>query len=311
MDVFLTGGTGFVGGYVLRELLRKGHTVRRLVRDAAGDTAGGAAGGTDGSSVEDVQGDITQPTTLNGKLDGCDAVIHLVGIVEEKPSKGVMFDTVHYEGAKAVVDKAVAAGVKRFILMSANGARPDGVSDYQTSKWKAEEHLKNAALDRWTIFRPSIIFGDPGRDNPEFASQLARQLIRPFPVLPVFGNGSFQMQPVSVEEVAAAFVQALTLEAAGGKTYCVAGKERLAYVDVLDRITAAVGHAPKRKISQPIWLMRPIVRTAGKVGLLPITPDQFEMLIEGNTCDSSAFYRDFDVTYKPFTPDNLRYLEIR
>jgi NADH dehydrogenase len=306
MDVFLTGGTGFVGGYVLRELLRQGHAVRRLARNPSGRDAGATDAG-----VEDVQGDVTQPATLKGKLDGCDAVIHLVGIVEEKPSKGVTFDIIHFDGARAVVDEAVEAGVKRFILMSANGARPDGVSRYQTSKWKAEEYLKNASFDHWTIFRPSIIFGDPGRDNPEFATQLARQLIRPFPVLPVFGDGSFQMQPVSIEEVASAFVQALTLEAARGKTYCVAGKERLAYVDVLDRITAAVGHAPKRKISQPVWLMRPIVRTAGKVGLLPITPDQFEMLIEGNTCDSSAFYRDFDVTYKPFTPDNLQYLGIR
>ena len=302
MEVFLTGSTGFVGSYVIRELLRQGHGVRRLIRPS------GSEGDVGSSDVRDVVGDITKPETLSGQLDGCDAVIHLVGIIDEKPSKGVTFESVHFDGTRAVVDEALSAGVERFILMSANGARPAGVSGYQTSKFKAEEYVRGASFKHWTIFRPSTIFGNPGAGHPEFASRLARQLIRPLPILPVFGNGTFQMQPVSVEEVASAFVQALSLDAARGTSYCVAGKERITYLDVLDRITAAVGHAPKRKISQPIWLVRPIVRTAGKAGLLPITPDQFEMLIEGNTCDSSAFYRDFDVTYKPFTPDNLRYL---
>lgn len=302
MKVFLTGGTGFVGSYVIRELLRQGHSVVRLVRSS------GSMEDPRNSDVRDVVGDVTKPETLVGLLDGCDAVIHVVGIIQEKPSKGVTFESVHFDGTRAVVDEAVSAGIERFIHMSANGARPDGVSGYQTSKYSAEEYVRNGPLRDWTIFRPSTIFGNPGKDHPEFASRLAQQLVRPFPILPVFGDGTFQMQPVSIEEVASAFVQALSLDVARRKTYCVAGKERVTYLDVLDRITAAVGHAPKRKVSQPIWLIRPIVRTAGKAGLLPISPDQFEMLIEGNTCDSSAFYRDFDVTYKPFTPDNLRYL---
>lgn len=305
MKVFLTGGTGFVGGYVLRELLRQGHGVQRLVRVSDRD------GSAEIEGVEDVVGDVTQPSTLSGTMEGCDAIIHLVGIVEEKPSKGVTFEAVHFEGTRAVVDEAVGAGIARFIHMSANGARPNGTSRYQTTKWKAEEYVRDASFDHWTIFRPSTIFGDPGTDHPEFAVRLARQLIKPFPVLPVFGDGTYEMQLVSVEEVASAFVQALTLEAAGGTSYCVAGKERISFLDVLDRITSAVGHAPKRKIPQPIWLARPIVHTAGKAGLLPITPDQFEMLIEGNTCDSAAFYRDFDVTYKPFTPGNLQYVQRR
>ncbi len=313
MNVFLTGGTGFVGSYVTRELLRRGHRVRTLVRTPGRRSRAAANGDVQDveGRVEEVEGDVTKPATLTGKLDGCEAVIHLVGIIDEKPSQGVTFDAVHFDGARAVIDEAARAGIERFVLMSANGARPDGVSRYQTSKWKAEEVLRNASFDHWTIFRPSTIFGDPGPDNPEFSVRLARQLIKPFPVLPVFGDGSFAMQPVSVEEVASAFVQALTLDAADHTSYCVAGKEQMSYNELLDRITEAVGHAPKRKIPQPLWLVRPIVHAAGKVGLLPISPDQFEMLIEGNTCDSSAFYRDFDVSFTPFTPDHLQYVRHR
>lgn len=302
MKVFLTGGTGFVGGYVLRELLREGHAVRCLVRKTGGDAD------VHDERIEEHAGDITRPESLRGAAEGCDAVIHLVGIVDEKPSKGVTFEAVHDEGTRAVVDEAVRAQVPRFIHMSANGARADGVSRYQTTKWNAEQYVVNAGFERWTILRPSTIFGDPGEDNPEFAVRVARTLIQPFPVLPIFGDGTFMMQPVSVEEVSSAFVQSLQRDAEDNRSYCVAGKERITYKEVLDRITWAVGYHTKPKIKSPIWLVRPVIHSVGRLGMLPISPDQFEMLVEGNTCDSSDFYRDFDVTYKPFTPTNLEYI---
>jgi len=238
----------------------------------------------EGDQIERVKGDVADPKSFAGTLRGCDAVIHLVGIIDEKPSKGVTFEAIHYEGTKHVVDEALDAGVARYVQMSANGARPDGVSAYQTTKWKAEEYVRSAGFDHWVILRPSIVFGDPGPDNIEFATRLSRQLIKPFPILPLFGDGQYAMQPVSVEEVAAAFVQALTREVANGQTYCVAGQEAYPYTEVLDRITRGLGMEPKPKLP---------------------------MLLEGNTCDATAFYRDFDVTYKPFTPENLAYLKER
>lgn len=305
MNIFLTGATGFIGSYVLRELAKHGHSVKCLVRNKPRRLD------VESLAVEQVDGSVTDPASLRGTMNGSDAVIHLVGIIEEKPSRGVTFERVHYEGTKAVVNEAVEAGISRFIHMSANGARPDGVSAYQTSKWKAEEYVRSAGFERWTIIRPSTVFGDPGPHHPEFASQVARTLVKPFPILPVFGDGSFEMQPISVEETAAVFVQALTLDEAVGKRYCAAGRERMTFVEVLDRITDAVGHARKRKFPQPLSIIRPLVKTVGRTGLLPITPDQFEMLVEGNTCDSMALYRDFDLTFKPFSAENLLYLKRR
>jgi uncharacterized protein YbjT (DUF2867 family) len=302
MRVYLTGANGFIGSYVLRELVERGHSVRCLLRDTSARLS------VSDSEVEKVKGDVTAPKSLAGTLRGCDAVIHLVGIIEENRSKGLTFDAVHHQGTVHVVDGARESGIERFIQMSANGAAPDGVSDYQRSKWRAEEYVRAAGFGHWTIFRPSIAFGDPGPDHVEFASRLLKTLIRPFPAWPVFGDGKYQLQPISVEEVATAFVQALDRDSAHGNTYCVAGTERLDYVDTLDVIARGAGIEPKPKISQPLWLVRPIIQGAGALGVLPITPDQFEMLIEGNTCDSTAFYRDFDVVRKPFTPENLSYL---
>lgn len=305
MHVFLTGATGFIGSYILPRLVAAGHTARCLVRDPGDRLA------VEGPAVEKVKGDVVRPKSFAGTLRGCDAVIHLVGIIEEHPSKGVTYEAIHHEGTRHIVDAAVEAGVGRFIHMSANGARADGVSAYQTSKWKAEAYVRGAGFRHWTILRPSLVFGDPGPDNPEFATRLARTLIKPFPVLPVFGDGSFRLQPVSVEEVAAAFVQALTLDATRNQTYCVAGLEAFPYTEILDRITRGLGLAPKPKLPQPLWLVRPVIHAVGSLGLLPISPDQFEMLVEGNTCDSTAFYRDFDVSYRPFTPEHLAYLQAR
>ena len=303
MHVFLTGATGFVGLYILPELIAQGHTARCLLRDPK------ATLGVEDAAVERIKGDVTKPKSFAGTMRGCDAVIHLVGIIDEQPAKGITFEALHADAARHVVDEAVEAGVPRFVLMSANGARQDGVSRYQTTKWQAEEYVRQAGFDHWSILRPSLIFGDPGPDRPEFCTRLVQQLIKPFPILPLFGDGQYEMQPISVEEVAAAFVQALTLKTARGQTYCVAGQERHPYTEILDRITRGFGLEPKPKIPSPLWLVRPAVQTLGAWGLLPISPDQFEMLIEGNTCDSEAFYRDFDVTYKPFTPENLAYVK--
>ncbi len=303
MRVLLTGATGYVGSYVLRELLRRNHVPRCLVRSSADNLA------VQDDAVEVASGDVTDPSSLNGAFADCDAVIHLVGIIEENPSRGVTFDRIHVDGTRHVVAAAREAGIDRFVHMSANGARPDDATAYQRTKWEAEQFVTEADFAHWSILRPSLLFGEPDPGRPEFASQLLNDLVRPFPILPVFGDGQYEMQPVHVTEVAAAFVQALTAASSHGQTYVAAGPDRVPYVDVLDRIAQGAGLDPKPKLHVPMTLARMGVYTAGRVGLLPISPAQFEMLVDGNTGDESAFYRDFDLSPTPFTPENLTYLE--
>jgi NADH dehydrogenase len=303
MRVLLTGATGYVGSYILRALLRADHTPRCLVRGSAADLA------VQDEALEVVPGDVTDPASLDGAFAGCDAAIHLVGILEERPSHGVTFERIHVDGTRHVVSAAREAGVDRLVHMSANGARPEGGTAYQRTKWRAEQLVTDAGFDHWTILRPSLLFGRPDPGRPEFASQVLRDLVRPFPILPVFGDGTYQMQPVHVTTVADAFVQALTADAAHGRTYVAAGPDRLPYVEVLDRIARGAGLSPKPKVHVPMPLARLGVYTAGRVGLLPISPVQFEMLVEGNTGDETAFYQTFDLTPVPYTAENLRYLE--
>ena len=301
MLVLLTGATGYVGSYTLRALLDRGHTVRALVRGEAP-----ALAARDG--VEVVRGDVTDAASLAGAFDGAEAVVHLVGIIDERPSEGVTFRRVHVEGTRCVVEAARQSGVGRFVHMSANGARPDGVSAYQTTKWEAEEIVRAAGFSHWTLFRPSTLFGDPGPDNPEFARRLWETLVRPFPVLPVFGDGRYHLQPVHVAACADALAQAVTRDASHGRSYCVAGHEAILYPEVLARVARGGGIRPKPTAPVPMFAARLGVNTLGKAGLLPISPAQFEMLVEGNTCDPTDFFADFDVESPRFDGESLRYL---
>jgi nucleoside-diphosphate-sugar epimerase len=322
MHVFITGATGFIGHHLLQELVRRGHTARCLVRQGSErklpversetaivspETQTEREGPL--AQVEICFGDVHESDTIH--LQGCDAVIHLVGIIEEKRRKGITFEKVHVEGTRHVVDRAKAAGIGRFVHMSANGARADrNASAYHTTKWQAEEIVRGAGFEHAVIFRPTIIFGDPGRGRPEFADRLATTLIRPFPILPVFGDGRYALQPVHITDVTAAFIDALQLEPKPGgvSVYCVGGPEKLTYVEILDRIARGMGRSPKPKLHLPLWFSKLLVRTFGSIGLLPISPAQFDMLIEGNTCPDESFAQDFSPTLRPFVPENLTHL---
>ncbi|WP_420456428.1 NAD-dependent epimerase/dehydratase family protein [Rubrivirga sp.] len=301
MHVLLTGATGYVGGYVLDALLQRGHSVRAFVRS-------GGAGLAATEGVEVHQGDVTDVSTFGHAFHGVDAVVHLVGIIDESPSKGVTFEHVHVDGTRNVAYAAHEAGVGRFVHMSANGARADGPSAYQTTKWRAEEVVRGVGFEHLVIFRPSTLFGDPGPDDPEFAKRLWETLVRPFPGLPVFGDGQYELQPVHVAACASAFAQAVDRDASNGRSYCVAGHERIPYREVLRRVARGGGIRPKPTLPVPIPLARLGVNTLGKAGLLPISPAQFEMLVEGNTCDPTAFFADFGVESPAFDGPSLAYL---
>jgi NADH dehydrogenase len=299
MRVLLTGPTGFIGHYLAHTLLAAGHEVKALIRPGHERRLGKLQ-----RAITPAYGDLTQPHTLVTAVEDVDAVINLVGIIRETP--GASFYRLHWEGARDLIDAAKAAGVKRFLEMSANGVRPDGTA-YQATKFQAEEYLRGSGLE-WTIFRPSVVFGEPhGRMN--FVTELAGPM-RVAPAFPIFGEGDFLLQPVQVLDVAEAFTRALTTPATIGQTYCVGGPEALPYRLVARIIATAVGRPNLPLVPVPLPLVQAGVSLGEWLPGFPISSDQLQMLLEGNVCGDRRWQADLGITPLAFTPEALTYLTV-
>ena len=270
MEIFLSGGTGFVGVHLRKALLDRGDEIRLLVHKKGGSFEQG---------VEALEGDITIPGTFSHALSGCDAAINLVGIIREFPARGATFTKLHVEATKNILHAARGAGVRRYIHMSALGSRPGATSAYHRSKYSAEELVRASGLD-WTIFRPSIIFG-PGD---EFVNRLAG-FIRRLPAVPVIGDGSYRLQPMAGADVARCFAMALEMPETRGKTFELCGPDRFTYNDLLDTIGLVLGRPMVRKLPNPLPVMKVVVPVLQGFSFFPITMDQILMLVEENICD--------------------------
>ncbi|KAB0664533.1 complex I NDUFA9 subunit family protein [Oryzomonas japonica] len=269
MRIFIAGGTGFVGEHVSRELLRQGHQLRLLVHRRGAPPEG----------VEQVEGDVTRPEGFGQAVAGCDAVMNLVGIIREFPGRGVTFERLHVQATANMLAVAKQAGIRRYVQMSALGTRPNAVSSYHRTKFRAEELVRNSGLD-WTILRPSLIFGP----KDAFVGMLARQM-RLAPVAPVIGSGAYRLQPIHADDVARCFALALEMPATIGQCYELCGNDRLRYVDLLDAVAAALGKPAPFKPRLPLGLMKLAIPALQGIPQFPITMDQLQMLVEENICD--------------------------
>ncbi|PLY12798.1 MAG: NAD-dependent dehydratase [Desulfuromonas sp.] len=287
MRVFVTGGTGFVGHELLRQLTGSGHGARVLVRADSGDKV------LQHPLVESVCGDVTEPNSLEGLLKDCEAVIHLVGVIREFPRRDITFQKLHVEATRRILAAAEAQGVERYLHMSANGTREGAATSYHRTKWQAEEAVRNSSLN-WTIFRPSLIYGR----NDQFINMLAEQ-IRKLPVVPVIGDGQYRMSPVAVEDVAKGFVSALEDTQTEGGTFHCGGPQAVSYNDLLDQVADAMGKTPPAKLHHPVWLMTPFIRALEGLSAFPITRDQLTMLLEGNVCDPRHWCEACGIVPKP------------
>ncbi len=282
--VFVTGGTGFVGKAVIHALQAHGFTVRCLVRPGSEADLKGFEG------IERVPGDVLTPKGLEASMEGCDALIHLVGIIRERPGRGVTFERLHSVATANMVKAAEAAEVPRFIHMSTLGTRPDARSRYHQTKWEAEETVRASGL-QWTVFRPSIIYGV----GDGFVSVLAR-MIKWLPAAPVIGDGKYRLQPVPVGQMAEGFARALANPESKNHVYEAGGPRSYAFTEILDLIGAALGKSKVRKVYHPIGLMRPLVRLLEPLPFFPLTSDQLMMLQEDNVCDPVPFFQTFELT---------------
>jgi uncharacterized protein YbjT (DUF2867 family) len=304
MHVAVFGATGFVGSYLIDALVNSGHEPSVLVRPGSENKLRHA------DRCRTNVGDLNSTSAINATLVGCDAIVFSVGILREYPKKGITFQNLQLDAVVRVAESAKLQNISRLLLVSANGVKVPGTS-YQETKFRAEEYV-NGAFD-FTIFRPSVIFGDP-RGTMEIATQLLSDMIDPpLPALGFFAGwnpvrGAVLMSPVHVEDVALAIVAALDDPSTIGRTYELAGPEILTWQEMIHRIARTVG---KRKwiVPMPIGLMRLAAALLDWLPGFPVTRDQLTMLAEGNTADPHTLQELIGKPPRGFDSQNLVYLK--
>ena len=289
MRIFVTGATGYVGGFILKELRRQGYKARCLVRNFD------QADKINANGTEAVIADTTDPKSLQGVLTECDAVIHLVAIIEQDKKKNITFERLNFESTKNMVDAAKAQGVKRFIHMSALGADINGPTAYFRTKGKAEHYVRTSGLT-FTIFRPSFIFGP----NDAVYTTLADVIKKlPLGIMPVFGIRKYRHQPVSIFDVTKGLVHAIENDRTFHKTYDVGGPHAITYKEQLRAIANTID-AKIHLVPQPLFMGRILVGLMGLFPSPPLDQDRLTMLTHNNTCDPKPFSDDLRIDLTPF-----------
>lgn len=276
MRILVTGATGFVGKAVVAKLLERGHTV------FAGSRRGISVAGANAVKL-----DVTQSGTVLKAVGQSDpqAVIHLVGIIQEKGEQN--FDRVHVEGTRNVL--AAIPKTARYVHMSALGADISSASNYSRTKGQAEELVRTSGLN-WTIFRPSLIFGV----GDDFFGRVLKELVSTGPIVPQIGNGSFPFRPVSVQDVAQAFAMALEKPDSSGQNYDLTGPQEFSFRQLLELELQALGKK-KTIVPVPLPLMDIAVPMMQILPNPPITKDQYAMLKAGNTANNEPAKSTFDL----------------
>ena len=222
--VSVLGGAGFVGSHIVAKLDAAGYQVKVLTRRRESAKHLFLL-----PKVQVIECDVMSNQALKQALTGSDAVINLIGVLQE--DKKNTFELMHHQLPRRMAQICNELGIKRLLHMSALQASDNAPSQYLKSKAAGEaavsEFNKKLSI---TIFRPSVIFGR----NDQFINLFAN-LIKFLPVI-VLAKPNAKFQPIWVEDVASCFVNALENTATYGKTYDLGGPKIYTLRELLQKV---------------------------------------------------------------------------
>jgi uncharacterized protein YbjT (DUF2867 family) len=276
MNILLTGTSGFIGSSVLTELLGRGYRVTACCRNPKQLNIRHhhlATLAIDFNEVDSIAAWLPH-------LQGIDAVVNCVGIIAETRTQ--RFETLHTKVPSALFTAAARAGVGKVVQISALGADDAAVSPYHVSKKAADEVLRQLPLD-WFVLQPSLVYGDGGQSAALFHALAA------LPIHWLPDGGQQFIQPVDVEDVAAAVGRCLDADTAGGKTLALVGPEAITYADWLAGLRWRLGKREVAVVSVPMRYAKLAAGFGRWIGEPVLNPDSIAMLARGNSADVSGF----------------------
>ncbi len=289
--ILVTGGSGFAGSRIVARLVAEGERPRALVRNEAQ-----ARRRLPLDAVEIVVGDTTRPATLDAAMAGVETIIHTAFITaDRKQGPGVSYQATNVAGTANLVAAAQRAGVRRIVVLSGLGVKPDRPGSYMEGRYLAEQEVRESGL-AWSILGPSVQFG-PGA---AFFTGLA-DLIRKAPVVPMIGSGRRKFQPIYVEDTVTCLLKMVREpERYDRRRIDVGGPRVYTYARILDMLMASMG---VRKLKVP----GPMPAAAIAAGVMeavlprpPITVAALGLFTFDNVTDLDAVERHFGFTPASF-----------
>ncbi|MCH8051219.1 MAG: NAD(P)H-binding protein [Chloroflexi bacterium] len=297
--ILVAGGTGFVGGGIVRELALRGKQFAVLTRNAAR-----SADRFPGLVVQYREGDVCDPSSLATAIAGVDAVIGCQQFPNspiENPKKGHTFDEVDARGTENLVIAAKAAGAKQYVYLSAAGAAPEGYHWFR-AKWRAEQAVRNSGLT-YTILRPPWVYGPEDRALNRF---LAMSRFQPF--VPLIGAvGKQMMQPVFVDDVGRATAECLDNPAAANQTFEIGGPGVFAMSDVVKTALQVAGRR-RLLLPAPTFVMKALASVLQFMPGRPLTPDAVDFITMGALGDPTEISEKLGLTPTPLREGLATYL---
>ncbi|NNE38150.1 MAG: complex I NDUFA9 subunit family protein, partial [Gammaproteobacteria bacterium] len=275
--IAMLGGTGFVGRRLANRLVRQGYRVKILTRDRERNKEDLILL----PNLDLIETNVNSESYLTEHLDGCDAVINLVGILNESGTNGEGFEKAHVVLTKNVINACQSLGIKRLLHMSALNADPNGASHYLKTKGVAEDLVHAAKGIQTTSFRPSVIFGPEDSFFNRFAL-----LLKIFPVFPL-ACADARFAPVFIDDLTSAMAQTLKNPDYYGQRLDICGHEEYTLLELV-KYTAECLEIKRMIVPLPDMLAR----------------------IQALGFDLAGFVFNLVKIEKPFSTDNFHSLQV-
>lgn len=276
-NIFITGGTGKIGRFLIRRLRDKGYNISLLCKREVGEFRD--------SKTRFIQGDLLEPSSYASGLKEIDTVLHMAGVTHTNDTG--RYYRVNSEATLQLVEMCKRYNVKRFLFISTRAISEEG-GHYSRSKLIAEKHIRESGLN-WIILRLAEVYGISGNKGMD----AILNGIRRFPVIPIIGNGEYRVNPVYIQDVIFSIMKAIEKTDIKNKIYTIAGPASFTYNEFIDKVLE-MRHLKKIKVHIPLYVFRICLKVSAAVlkdNFLAM--DQLPRLISEKSDDISPAVKDF------------------